>query len=170
MIERLSEKIALVIKAANPDKTESVLKMKYALSVYLHLLSIFIFCVIIGLITGKAEETIVALLAFVILRSFSGGKHINSLEGCLIVSVILISIIPHIPVKNNYVVWINTTNVLVMTLFAPLIKELTNIPTKAIPYLKIISVIIVSINFYINSYVIALAFLSQAALLVFWRR
>ncbi|HEY0828336.1 MAG TPA: accessory gene regulator B family protein [Bacilli bacterium] len=170
MIERVSERIALAIKAANPEETNSVAVMKWELSLIIHLVSIFIACSVVGLLTGKIEDTIIAFLAFVGIRFLSGGKHMKSLEGCLVVSVILISIIPHIPISSRYILPINIFNAVSMALFAPLIREQTNISNRAIPYFKLVTILLVSSNFLVNSLVLSLAFMSQALLIILWRR
>lgn len=170
MIERMSEKIALAIKAANPKETNSVAEMKWELSLIIHLLSIFIICYLIGSLTGMKEDTLLAFLGFVCIRILSGGKHLRSLEGCLVITVILIGIIPHLPVNSRYILTINIFNAIAMALFAPLIREQTNIPKKAIPYFKLASILLVSSNFLINSLILSLSFMSQALLIIFWRR
>lgn len=170
MIEHLSEKIAVALKKANPEETNSVAVMKYQLSIFIHLFLVFASCFIVGALTGKLHATLVAFESFVLVRFFSGGKHLKTLEGCLVVSIILISIIPHIRVSPDLIEPINIFNTFTMVVFAPLIKGLDTVTKKAIPYLKAASIIMVCLNFYFQSEIAALAFLAQSLLLIFWRR
>jgi accessory gene regulator B len=170
MIEHISEKIAIVIKTANPEETNSVAVMKYQLSIFIHLFLGFTLCYIAGVLTGEIHKTLITFASFVIIRFFSGGKHLKTLEGCLLVSTILISIIPHIGVHPRLINPINIFNALTMLLCAPLIKGVDTVTKKATPYLKVISIILVCSNFYFQSDLFALAFLSQSLLLIFWRR
>ncbi|MNI06772.1 putative regulator protein [compost metagenome] len=170
MIERISEKIAIMLKEANPEETNSVAVMKYHLAIFIHLLLVFVSCLIVGLLTGKTHETLITFVSFVMIRFFSGGKHARTLEGCLIISIILIGLIPHIDVYVWLINPINIFNVCIMAVFAPLIKGVDTVSMKAKPYLKILSIVMVGLNFYFQSDIVALAFLAQSLLLIFWRR
>lgn len=170
MIERFSEKLAIVIKTADPEETNSIAVMKYQLSIFIHLLLVFTTCFIAGGLTGEIHKTVIAFISFVMIRFFSGGRHLKTLEGCLGVSTILISIIPHIAVHASLINPINIINALTMLLCAPLLNGRETVTKKAVPYLKVISIILVCSNVYFQSDIFALAFLSQSLLLIFWRR
>nr|WP_113755987.1 accessory gene regulator B family protein [Brevibacillus laterosporus] len=166
MIEKLSEVMSIKIKNASPERTNSVAVLSYALSILLNFLFICFFLFLIGVWTGRLQDTFIALMSFVILRFFSGGYHLKSLDQCVIVTTAIIAVIPHIPV-NYILVYILTVISLILVLFhAPnSTYENLTVPRKVL-VLKLCSVLLVSINFVIGSPLVALSFFVQSLLLI----
>jgi len=165
MIENLAEVLAKKIKAANPQETVSVERMKYALSNYISLLLIIGVSALIGVLTGKFIDTLVSLGSFMLLRVVSGGHHAKNMTTCFVISTIILSAIPHLTLPIN-IVLVNMFTLIMVTLFAPLLVEQINMPVKARPYLKILSMLIVAVNFFIGSSTSTLSMFVQALLII----
>lgn len=167
MIESLSLRIAHYIKRANPDETVSVDIMKYSLMIILNGLSIALFSVIIGGITGKLPETVLTMAAFVLLRFFSGGRHLGSSDSCVFWSTLAMVSLPHIPV-TSWMVWsMIVITMLIVLRFVPFnMHEQVRFPERYYPLLKTISFLLVSSNLIWFSAVIAKAFFLQSLFLI----
>ncbi|RFB37816.1 accessory gene regulator B family protein [Brevibacillus sp. VP] len=166
MIEKLSEAISIKIKNASPERTNSIAVLSYALSILLNFFFICFFLFLIGFLTDRLQETFIALMSFVILRFFSGGYHLKSLDHCVIVTTAIIAVIPYIPVNNIIVYLLTAISVILVLIHAPnSTYENLTVPRKVLT-LKLCSVLIVSINFVIVSPIVALAFFVQSFLLI----
>ncbi|AIG27499.1 accessory regulator AgrB [Brevibacillus laterosporus] len=166
MIEKLSKAISIKIKNASPERTNSIAVLSYALSILLNFFFICFFLLLIGLLTNRLQEIFIALMTFVILRFFSGGYHMKSLDHCVIVTTVIIAVIPYIPVNNIIIYLLTAISVLLVLIYAPnSTYENLTVPRKVL-ILKLCSVLIVSINFVIVSPIVALAFFVQSLLLI----
>lgn len=164
MIAGIAEKIACRIKNANPDETHSVDIMKFALSYIIHFVFTFVLCLIVGNLTGKPYETMVSLWSFFILRSFSGGFHLKSLEWCMVVSALIFAVIPFVPLQN-YTLWLTVIALILIALLSP--RNMADHLTVQVKLcLKVVSILIVCSNFYLDSFVAAMSFLVQGLLLI----
>jgi accessory gene regulator B len=167
MIDSMAEKIALSIKKTNEENTASVAVMKFALIIFINTFSTIFFAMLIGLLTSKPLETVLALFAYALLRIFSGGYHFKSSAQCILVSAVTISVIPHVPLNSIWSSYLLISSFIIVSIFAPSnIKDVTRIPEKYYFVFKIISIIIVSSNFFINSYILTLAFFLQSITLL----
>jgi accessory gene regulator B len=163
MVETLALRIAEAIKRVEPDKTASVQVMKYSLEALLQTLFTFMFIGIIGLLTGAFGETMIGAFSFIILRYFSGGLHLRKAATCSLVSILLISIAPHFPLTERWVIIFGGISLILILLFAPSnIEGHARIPRKYFPALKLISALIVSSNFIFLESSIAMVFFFQA--------
>jgi accessory gene regulator B len=163
MIETIALRIAEAIKRIEPEKTASIPVMKYSLESLLHTFFTLLLVGIVGMITGTFGETMVGAGAFVVLRFFSGGLHLAKAIHCAIVSTILISAAPHIPLTEEWNIIIGGISVLLLLIFAPSnIEGHARIPSKYYPALKLISVFIVSLNFITLESFITMVFFFQA--------
>ncbi|MGC5326957.1 accessory gene regulator B family protein [Brevibacillus sp. SYSU BS000544] len=145
--------------------------MAYKLSIFINNISIIFISCLVGLVTGTFSETLLALVAFVLLRRFSGGSHAKKLTACLIISTFLISSIPHIPTPESLLTPINFITLVLVALFAPSHCEVNAIPDHARHKYKMISLILVATNFFfIGSTIISLSFLAQALFLINFHR
>ncbi|SFF23438.1 accessory gene regulator B [Paenibacillus algorifonticola] len=148
MIEYISKKIALSIKRADPQGDVSVNVMAYQLGYWINPALIAAVTLSMGWATGAFLMTLMGMVAFCILRHFTGGVHL-SLTKCFVVSTALLSIIPHIV--------LNDVTVIVLTLLSMFVLLIYQRGSGA-PLLLILS------NIFLQSDVIALAFLAQMAL------
>jgi accessory gene regulator B len=159
----LALKIVEGIKKSNPEQTHSIEVMHYALNIILNTLLVIITSLCIGELTGQLKGTFLALCSFALLRMSSGGAHFKSARSCNIVSIFICSLIPHITyLIHNHLIWINLFSLLIMILFAPNPDANAQIPKEWYLGLKLISIILVSLNFWISSSVIGLSFLFQS--------
>ncbi|MBG9786901.1 accessory gene regulator ArgB-like protein [Brevibacillus laterosporus] len=170
MIEKLSHFLAVKIHAADPEKKESVEVLSYSLSITLNYLLILFFSLLIGFLTNKFAETIVAMISFIALRIFSKGYHAKTLTTCFVLTTAIIAVIPHVPIRE-YTSITNILNVILVLIFAPngSFEEGTISKSRA-QLLKGASVLIVASNFLMSSQVVALSFFIQSLLLIPKRR
>lgn len=129
-------KIAYKIKSSNPQDTSSLEVLTYGATHSLHVGSIVSICAIAGLLSGRINETMIAVFSFMITKAISGGSHFKSLEACAIVSVILLSLVPFIstvPIPSFVFVFFNT---LIALLFCPNITEEISYTNKTKKILK----------------------------------
>lgn len=171
MIEAYAEKLAITIKKANPEQTTSVDIMKYGIIMFTNGFAVLFSALIIGWLSGKFIETCIALCAYALLRFFSGGFHFKSALHCILYSVLILTLIPHIPFQSSWNIPILIISLIITTVFAPAdIKNQTRIPEKYHPWLKYISLLIVIVNFFILSDIVTLAFFAQTIMLIPFRR
>ncbi|TPG68750.1 accessory regulator AgrB [Brevibacillus laterosporus] len=166
MIEKLSEIMSIKIKNTSPERTNSVAVLSYALSILFNFLFICFFLFLIGFWTSSLQGTFIALMSFVMLRFFSGGYHLKSLDQCFIVTTAIIAVIPHLHVNYIVVYLLTAISVILVFFHAPnsTFENLT-VPRKVLA-LKIVSVLLVSTNFVFGSPIVALSFFIQSLLLI----
>ncbi|GGF76512.1 hypothetical protein GCM10010912_22000 [Paenibacillus albidus] len=167
----IANRIAATIKKANPEETHSLEIMQYALVIILNTLSIVLLTFGIGLITGNLVDSLSFLFCFSTLRFLSGGFHLAKSRDCIIVSVLISTVIPHFFILTEH--WLLITNalsVLIMLMFAPNPDRNAQIPKKFFPYLKVISLVLVCTNFFLDSSVVGLAFFAQSVTIIPWKR
>lgn len=170
MIERAATLLALKIKAANPSETSSVDVLKYGIAMSLNLLGVIIGCCVIGLITGKVFETLMAFGAFALLRRFSGGFHAKSLGVCVILSIALFAMIPLVPVNGLAQYTLKAVTVLLIVFLAPANCQGNDIPERFVKQFKAIAILLGIGHLLIDSAIIVLAFFAQAVLLIDLKR
>ncbi|QDX91111.1 accessory regulator AgrB (plasmid) [Brevibacillus laterosporus] len=171
MIEKISKKIATLINKANPAQTSSVAVLTYSISVTINFLVVLIFSILLGYLFGRLAETIIALFSFMLLRAFSGGYHLKSLDGCAVVTVGIMSIIPHIPMTSIVNTVLTAISGLLVLLLAPNnVYDGVKVPREKHLLLKVISFLIVCSNFLFISPILSLSFFVQSILLIPKRR
>lgn len=167
MVDNLAFSIARRIKNMVPNHPSSVNILKYALIVILNAMFGIALSLLISILTGKTSEVIIIILSFALLRQLSGGYHIKSSDGCVIFTVFLFTLISLISLNSITVLILNCSSVLLALFFSPSkIDKQSKIPKKYYPYLKIVSVLLVTINFYLQSSTIAMAFFTQCISLI----
>lgn len=161
-VDALSEKIAISINKNNPGSS-SVPVLKIGISALINQIIITACVMILGLITGKITETIIAVVAFPFLRYFSGGFHFKSSTHCNIVtsSFILLSIYIPIGYWYNGLIF-NIASIVLLAINAPSGIKRSRLDKKYFPILKLLAVVIVAANFFIQSPVLSLVFFIQS--------
>lgn len=124
---------------------------------------------VIGALTGNFNQTLLAIAALLIIRVVSGGPHIPSVWGCNIVSILICTVVPHIPMFLPLLM-VNIVSLVIMLVFSPQPDKNTKMPTRLYPLLKIMSVTLVCFNFFIQSDVIGLIIFIQAIIIIPWRK
>ncbi|WP_158299198.1 accessory gene regulator ArgB-like protein [Paenibacillus antri] len=167
MIETVANRAAGWIHRHSPDSTASQEVLTYALSIYFNAFSIVSLSLLIGFFAGTFIETVVVIVAFSVLRAFSGGNHMRTPMMCLLVSVAAFTSIPHVPAPEP---WLRDAllcvSLLLALLFAPNVRHDPIYGNKLLPYMKWIAVAIVGTNFLIASWVVTLAFFIQCITLI----
>ncbi|MFC3745742.1 accessory gene regulator ArgB-like protein [Paenibacillus sp. GCM10012306] len=166
-MNKLAYKISSLIKNTNPEETSSVEVMQYALNIILNSILIFLGTLLISWLLGNLNESIIFIIFFSSLRFLSGGFHLKTATACNIVTILLCTLTPYLITFPNNRVWIiNLISLLIMFLFAPNPDKNAQIQPQLYPTLKILSIILVSLNFFISSTVIGLAFLVQSLTII----
>lgn len=162
-MNHLAYKIVSTIKRNNPEQTHSIEVMQYSLSIILNTLLIILGSLLIGGLTGQFINTLLALLSFGLLRLCSGGAHLKTATACNIVSIFICSLIPHLAfLLHNYLLWVNIFCLILMLIFAPNPDANAQIPKEWYLGLKLLSALLIVLNFWIHSSVIGLAFFVQS--------
>ncbi|WP_313639791.1 accessory gene regulator B family protein [Paenibacillus sp.] len=162
-MNHLAFRIVSAIKKTNPEQTHSIEVMQYALSIILNTLFIITVSLLIGGFTGQLMGTLIALLSFGLLRMCSGGAHLKTARACNITSIFICSLIPHLTsLSHSYLIWINLFSLISMVLFAPNPDRNAQLSKDWYLGLKLLSIMLVLSNFWINSSVIGLAFFIQS--------
>ncbi|MDE5126186.1 accessory gene regulator B family protein [Paenibacillus larvae subsp. larvae] len=163
MIEVISKRLARKIKDGYPGGNIDV--MAYEIGRVLNHYGIIAFTCLIGWLSGEFFKSLLAMFSFALIRRFSGGLHLN-LTTCTIVSVTLFCTVPFIQLDAEISLLLNTLSTLLFLFFSPnsygwMSKDLAW-KRKS----KIISVLIVSSNFFINSTILSLIFITQGLLIL----
>ncbi|NJJ38009.1 accessory gene regulator B family protein [Paenibacillus apii] len=162
MIEFISLKLAQGIKRSIPDHPISVNVMKFSLSIIINALLIILLTLAVSLFTGNTRGAAIALIAFPLLRQVSGGYHLKTGMTCVLVSSAMLTAVSFFNAGRTYVFLLNLASLLLVAVFAPSgIEKQSRIPKSFYPQLKIISCLIVLVNFIVASPVIAAAFFIQ---------
>ena len=171
MIERLAARMANSIYTHAEDSAASVPVLKYALIIIMDFLLVTSLSLVLGAFTGKLAETAIGMLCFLVLRAISGGYHLNTSVGCVILSTSISVLIPHIPLTSTAANIIASTSVVLFIIFAPAnLQNQSRIPSRLYPTLKVVSSVIVISSFFIKSDVITMAIFIQALSLIHYTK
>lgn len=171
MIESIAERMATTIKRANEQDTASVEVMKFSLIILLNTILILLLIAIGGYVTGMLTETLLAFLAFAGLRIISGGFHFQSAMACTLASTTLFVAIPHIPIDPTLNGWLMFGSLILVAIYAPSnIEGHSRIGRERYPLLKLLSLIIVCLNFLWLNPILTKAFFAQSLFLIRTRR
>ncbi|OAJ75272.1 accessory regulator AgrB [Brevibacillus sp. SKDU10] len=167
MIEKISKKIAILINRTDPAQTSSVAVLTYSISVTINFIVVLMFSILFGYLLGKLADTMMALFSFMILRAFSGGYHFKSLDGCAVVTVAIMSIIPNIPMTPIVTITLTAISMILVLLLAPNnVYDEVRIPKERHLFLKVMSLLIICFNFILYSPILSLSFFVQSILLL----
>jgi accessory gene regulator B len=161
-VEKTAESIAGSIKKNYPESS-SVEVLRYALIAFINLIIVLIFVLTIALITGHLLNALTAVIAFPLVRYFSGGLHLRSSMVCNIISSILILFSVYTPLSYWYTGFtLNLLTILFLALYAPSGIKKSKLPKSSYPILKVIAILIVSTNLIFHSPVLSIAFFLQS--------
>lgn len=164
MIEKASNSLAMFLKHNGSEESHEVLS--YALANIINVILVALAAITIGFISGKPHDTMMALIAFGVIRYLSGGLHMKTMDLCFIVSTAIIVIPPHIVISTNVVLGITLVGLLSYILFAPNVtEELNSKKDNKIRY-KVVSIALVAANLYFQSSTLALVYLVQAVMII----
>lgn len=161
-VDALSERIAIAINAAAPNAS-SVAVLKYSLINLINLAIFMVIVLVISLLTGHFGDALIAIIAFPLLRYFSGGLHFKSSQLCNVISSLLVLFCVYLSIDFWYTgLVINSIALLILIATAPANVPRSNLSKKQQPLLKLACAIIVSSNYLFQSDVLSLVFIVQA--------
>lgn len=172
MIDALSMRLAVHVKALNPEETPSLEIMRYGIKFMIFNLITALAITVTALLFGNFEQALLCMISFAILRSISGGYHIKTAGLCAIASASMIQcsiLLGEVINKyNNMELIIGIVTLILVSIFAPSnIEEQTRIPKKYHGWLKVISVSLVLLNIlWINNILLASGFFIQSLTLI----
>lgn len=167
--EKLSDSLARWIADADPDGPYTNEALNYMAKVVINLSSAYMICGMVGFIGGRFLDSILAVTSFVVLRMFSGGFHLKSLDHCTVFSSAILAPVPFLaPYLSTSVLYIATAvSVAIVLIASPKnINKSLRISAKWLPAFKIIATLIVLTNFWWMSSILCLSFLLQSLLLL----
>ncbi len=161
-IPRLSLHIAKSIRKHHEGAASEDI-LKYALIVFINTLSIIASVLLVCSITGHVKEGGIVLLCFALLRYFSGGVHLHSSDACTLISSVMLILIAHTPFAYWQIGFIlNAAALILIGLLAPKgLEEHRKINPSYLWVYKLLALIIVGINFYIQDPILAMTFFIQ---------
>lgn len=161
-VDKFSDYLASSIKRNNPDSS-SIVVLRYALNALINLIIIMFVVLVIASLTGAFFKASVAVIAFPLVRYFSGGLHLKSSTICNVISASLVLLSIYTPLEYWYNGFIlNLLAIMLLLLFAPSGIKRSKLPKSSYPILKGVSVAIVSTNLLFHSPVLSIVFLLQA--------
>lgn len=171
LIDSIANRLAVKLKEANPEETASIEVMRYALIGIIHNTLTFSTALIVGLFLGQLIDTLVAAICFMALRFVSGGFHFKTPLSCLIFSSFIFIAIPLVSIPETFLIGINSLSLILVLIFAPSnIKEHIRIPEKYFPMFKIVSLLVIIVNYIFLTPIITLAFFVQSVTLITFER
>lgn len=153
MVESFANQLALKLNTLTGNKNIAVDFVRYRIAELLHTMIIFLVAILISIFTGKTIEVIIALIAFGGLRIHSGGFHLKSLEACEVFTVLIVTTI-----SLSHTEYVHAVNAIALGFIVIFNK-------KHLKY-RVISYILISINFIIGNDIIAISFLAQSLTLI----
>ncbi|WP_068499081.1 accessory gene regulator ArgB-like protein [Paenibacillus kribbensis] len=167
MIETLALRMATHIKSTIPDHPASVAVLKHSLSIVLNV--VFIVCLTMGaaLLTGKVKEASLMLVMFAILRQITGGIHLKTGIGCVLVTSIVCTALSFFTLSYKLSIGATILSIILILIYAPSgIEKQSRIPKRYYPLLKTIAVLLVGTNLVFASSILAISFLVQSITLI----
>jgi accessory gene regulator B len=162
-VEGIAGNIATSIIKNNPETSSSYEVLKYGIIAFLNQVIITCSVLFFGAITGHLLESFIAVIAFPIIRYFSGGVHLGSSMWCNLVTTTIVLLSVYTPIEYWYNgLVINAIALLIISVTAPSGIKRSRIDQKYYPLLKIISMVIIAINFAIQSPVLSVVFFIQS--------
>jgi accessory gene regulator B len=157
--------LARSIRRHNPDAA-SEKALFYSLCLLINSLTSITAVLLISIITGNFFNSLTAIVGYTILRYFSGGAHMNSSLSCCIISTVIFIGISHIHYNYHLLgLFFNCISIIILIFTVPDgIQKVSRIHPKYYSILKIICVLIIATNFFIQSSVLSAAFITQALL------
>ncbi|SEM66047.1 accessory gene regulator B family protein [Paenibacillus sp. OV219] len=167
MVSYVSGRIASKIKSRVPDHPTSENVLKYSISFLINTILSIGLALVISIFTGKVYETVVVLCAFALLRRMSGGIHLKSSFSCISVTSIGANLLSFVSLSSSGTFVVNCISLVLIGVFAPAYyhKRKKQTPTSN-RVLKVGSVILVALNFFIGDSIIAATFLTQSLTLL----
>ncbi|OZB98077.1 accessory gene regulator ArgB-like protein [Paenibacillus sp. XY044] len=168
MIDLFSDKLSSYLKNKYPEELPALSIVRYSIKFLISNVLPIIIIILSSILFQMTKEVVIGLLGFCILRMFSGGYHVKSAELCILTSVTVIYLIAIVGQQiNSYMIVLDLISIILVGIYAPSnIKKQTRIKEENYRYLKLMSLIIVTSNIFIQSNILSVAFLIQSITLI----
>lgn len=162
-----SHQLAVYLKRVNPQHPASIEVITFAIRSLSNFIGTTIVSLLIAYFLQQTSAALLAMISFAVLRSISGGYHLKTSLGCVVATSLMVNIIPFIPVHKHVFYLMTFLSMLLCGAFgARNINHTTRIPEKYFPLLRILSVLVVSVNLLVQSNIMALSFFAQSLSLI----
>ncbi|OPG99002.1 hypothetical protein B2I21_07560 [Chryseobacterium mucoviscidosis] len=167
MLSKTSAYIAQVINNADPSVDKDI--VEYELGIRLNRFLTLTLSIIVGIVTGKVLEILLAYWVLTAIRRHSGGIHFSSLTICAFFSTAVIATAALVNYSNDLANMLTYISVIIFLFYAPNIFHEQNGPVR--PVLdRYMSVSIAITNLYFQWPLLSTVFIVQAfTILPFWK-
>lgn len=170
MIEWLASYLATRIRSVIPEHASGHAVLQYGLIIIINLFITLTLALFIGGMMNELSDTLIGILTFALLRAISGGFHLNTSIGCMILSVCIFTIIPLFSLSEEATVVLSLISLILFLILAPAnLANQSRISPKHYPVLKVMSCLLVVLSYFVSSSVssvITLAVFIQALSLI----
>ncbi len=140
--------------------------LRYALNDLINYMLFYLSVVLVGTISGHFSESLIAPIMFSLLRRYSGGIHLSTSKRCTIASASMILFSIYTPINYWYNgLILNAISFMFICIFAP---SGSHAPKELHNKFKVVSVLIVSANFFVCSPLLSKVFFIQAVTTIPW--
>ncbi|MGF7032090.1 accessory gene regulator B [Paenibacillus mucilaginosus] len=166
-IDRTAMKLAVTIRNHDPEASSEKI-LFYSLSLLINTLTAVTSILLIAISTGHLTEGIIAILTFLIIRNVTGGFHLKSSWNCCLFTILLVTT----PIFFHYPFWnlggiLNLLSLIIVFIKAPQgINNVSRIDPKYHRLLKFFAMLLIILNFFIESPLIATIFFLQSLTLL----
>jgi Membrane protein putatively involved in post-translational modification of the autoinducing quorum-sensing peptide len=167
---KLADNLAVRIHSANPQHSVSLQVQRYAIETLITNSIIISISLVIGSIFSQASQVLLSLIAFLLLRFITGGRHFSSPTACILTTIAAFNVIPILAkyIPNDTVTFSLTLGSLLLCIvFAPQGKRAI---VKQHQLIKLAGGAIIALNFFAMSPVLAITFFLQAATLIHFKK
>ncbi|MFB5761071.1 accessory gene regulator ArgB-like protein [Paenibacillus medicaginis] len=159
--------MAVHIKNTVPDHPSSVVVLKYGISILINTLSTIFITLFISSLLGTTIDALIAMISFAFLRQLTGGIHIKSSGLCIVVSSAMLILIPLLQVDSKFIIPMSIVSIVLIILYAPSrVERQTRIPKEKYYLLRIAGVLLIVINLFLSSTIVAISFCIQSLTLI----
>ncbi|WP_284640998.1 accessory gene regulator B family protein [Paenibacillus silviterrae] len=163
IIDSSANCIATIIRKNNPNAASHAM-LFYSLSLLINSTLTLLIVLLFSAFTGYIVQAIEVIVLYTLLRYVSGGTHFSSSLVCCLFSSFKFILSSHL--QFSYIdlgIYMDILSISILLFTAPFnIKDISTIPEKYYPILKIASVGIVASNFFFQASFLSVAFLIQA--------
>jgi accessory gene regulator B len=167
LVERISLSLARSIRQHGGHPDVSVGTMRFALQNWISIMMIFVLSIAVSLLFGTSLQTLTSLVVLGILRYFSGGWHLRSVDLCIVFTAGIVIAIPLLPpLGAGILLLFNGASLLLVLLLAPTGHGQQFISNSQKSTFRWIAVGIVAFNFLFLHQVSTISILIQTLTLI----
>ncbi|WP_084159692.1 accessory gene regulator B family protein [Paenibacillus ehimensis] len=163
LIECFATKIAQTIRK-NYTGAASEKVLIYSLSLLLNTIAAIVVTLFISILSGHFVKAVITINCFLFLRYFSGGVHFKSSIFCCIFSMTALTLLAHVNFNYFYLgLFFDILSFFILLIYAPNgLEKVSRINPKYYFLLKIVCLLFVSTNFFIQSSMLSAIILLQS--------